>query len=97
MRIKSSPKTSGVVPSRAVEPGARRRVSVSDDHVELGHKELQAAIRAAEQQASLERQEKLQSLERAIAEGTYRPDPHRLAEEVLRSAVLLARLRALLK
>jgi anti-sigma28 factor (negative regulator of flagellin synthesis) len=77
-----------------VEPGRRRRVE--SDRVEIGRRELQESIRAAEQQATLEREEKLKDLEKAIADGTYRPDPHRLAEEVLRSALLLARLRALL-
>ncbi|MEW5738127.1 MAG: flagellar biosynthesis anti-sigma factor FlgM [Myxococcota bacterium] len=57
---------------------------------------LQADIDRAKLSAGAGRAAQLQALEAAIRNGTFKPSPQQLAEKLLQSAELDARLRALL-
>lgn len=59
-------------------------------------KALQADIDRAKVAAGSGRAAQLQALEAAIRNGTFKPNPSQLAEKLLQSAELDARLRALL-
>jgi flagellar biosynthesis anti-sigma factor FlgM len=80
-------------PSRAMPAergGAGDRVS-TDDSAKLAR-----AVLTASQAASAGRSAKLAAIEAAVRQGTYRPDPQRIAQEILDDAVVAARLQALL-
>jgi negative regulator of flagellin synthesis FlgM len=58
---------------------------------------LSAAVAAATRVAgSASRAEMLQSIEAAVRQGTYSPDPNRIAARILDTAELAARLQAML-
>lgn len=57
---------------------------------------LEADIDQAKVSAGASRAARLQALEAAIRNGTFKPSPQQLAEKLLESAELDARLRALL-
>ncbi len=57
---------------------------------------LAQAIAAASEAAGPRRAARLASIETAVRQGTYRPDPQRIAEEILDDAELAARLQTLL-
>lgn len=66
------------------------RVS-TDDSAKVAAAVAQAAAAAGSARAS-----HLQAIEAAVRQGTYRPDPQRIAQEILDDAELAARLQALL-
>ncbi|MCC6335711.1 MAG: flagellar biosynthesis anti-sigma factor FlgM [Myxococcales bacterium] len=73
------------------------RAKEEKDRVSLERaRELQADIERAKLAASAGRAAQLQALEAAIRNGAFRPSPQQLAEKLLQSAELDARLRALL-
>ena len=73
----------------ATERGAGDRVSTDDSA------KIAAAVAQATKSASAGRSAKLQAIEAAVRQGTYKPDPQRIAQEILDDAVLAARLQAL--
>jgi negative regulator of flagellin synthesis FlgM len=95
VKVKDAGEVKPVQLVKAPEPS--RRVS-SADRVSLGEaaqvKELIAGTRSA---AARDRAEHVAKLERAVRQGTYQPDPQRLAEEIVSAAEIDARLRAMLK
>ena len=76
-------------PSRAEREGDR--VSTDDTA------KVAVAISQASASAGSARAAKLQAIEAAVRQGTYRPDPQRIATQILDDAELAARLQALLK
>jgi negative regulator of flagellin synthesis FlgM len=56
-----------------------------------------AAIGEAMQGAGAGRAERLRAIETAVRQGTYRPDPQRIAQQILNEAELAAKVQALLK
>lgn len=58
---------------------------------------LQAALSAVQRNISLSRNAKLEAIEAAVRQGTYRPDPGRIAQEILNDAEITAALQALLQ
>ena len=58
--------------------------------------QVDISVSSAVEVAGSQRAERLRDLEAAIRGGTYKPDPNRIAEEILRDAELNARLKALL-
>jgi negative regulator of flagellin synthesis FlgM len=56
---------------------------------------VEVALAAARENAGSARAAKLQAIESAVRQGTYRPDPRRIAQEILDDAELAARLQAL--
>jgi negative regulator of flagellin synthesis FlgM len=61
-----------------------------------GSAKVAAAIAAASQGAGAGRAARLQSIEAAVKNGTYKPDPQRIAQQILDEAELAAKLQALL-
>jgi negative regulator of flagellin synthesis FlgM len=74
-----------------VEPPAEDKVSVSNA------KNLDEAISTAQVSASASRTQVVQALANAVRQGTYKPDPQRIAQQILEDAELIARLQALFK
>lgn len=58
---------------------------------------LAAAIAAIRSQASAARAAQLQTIETAVRQGTYRPDPARIAQQILQDAEISATFQAMLK
>jgi negative regulator of flagellin synthesis FlgM len=73
----------------SVREGSGDRVSTDDSA------KVAAAIAQASKGASANRSAKLRSIEAAVRQGTYRPDPQRIAQAILGEAELAARLQAL--
>ncbi len=74
---------------RAGGPEGRDRVSTDDSN------RVASAVEQASQGAGAARAAKLQDIEAAVRDGTYRPDPQRIAQQILDDAELAARLQAL--
>lgn len=95
MKVKGTKNVDSV---KATQPVAGERRSTVRDRVSTGASaRLEAAVAEAQRQAGLERAARLEALEAAVKSGIYRPDPQRIAQEILYSAELAARLRAMLK
>jgi negative regulator of flagellin synthesis FlgM len=76
---------------------APARAREEQDRVSLERtKALEADLAQAKASAGASRAAQLQALEAAIRNGTFKPSPQQLAEKLLQSAELDARLRALL-
>jgi negative regulator of flagellin synthesis FlgM len=67
------------------------RVSTTDSA------KVATAVAQASASAGSARSSKLKAIEAAVRQGTYRPDPQRIAEQILDDAELAARLQALFK
>jgi negative regulator of flagellin synthesis FlgM len=80
----------GRAPAAAERDDAGDRVSTEES------KKVAAAVAAASKGAALERSAKLSAIEAAVRQGTYKPDPQRIAQEILDDAELAARLQTLL-
>ncbi len=81
-------------PTRAAAPVREAR----GDRVSTGESaKIAAAIAQASQTATAGRSAKLQAIETAVRQGTYKPDPQRIAQEILDEAELAARLQALFR
>jgi negative regulator of flagellin synthesis FlgM len=65
------------------------RVSTTDSE------KIAQVVQQASQTASAGRSARLQAIENAVRQGTYRPDPARIAQQILDDAELAARLQAL--
>ena len=97
MKITDTSQVKALSPSKLPEPGrapaAPRdpgdRVSTDDSA------KIAAAVAQASRSATAGRSVKLRSIEAAVRQGTYRPDPQRIAQEILNDAELAARLQAI--
>jgi negative regulator of flagellin synthesis FlgM len=58
---------------------------------------LAAAISAIRSHATAARSVQLQAIETAVRQGTYRPDPARIAQQILQDAEISAAFQAMLK
>lgn len=98
MKITDASQIKALSPTQPPEPG-RAPATVRDDpsdRVSTGESaKIAATIAQASQTASAGRSAKLQAIETAVRQGTYRPDPQRIAQEILDEAELAARLQAL--
>ena len=83
------PATSSRQPVTATPPETADRVSTEDTA------RLTAAMATASEGAGTARAAKLADIEQAVRQGTYRPDPQQIAEQILDDAELAARLQAL--
>jgi negative regulator of flagellin synthesis FlgM len=97
MKVTEISNISALVPAKPAEPtrapsprgGSEDRVSTRDSA------RIAEAVSQANQATAAARPAKLKSIEAAVRQGTYRPDPQRIAEEILDDAELAARLQAL--
>jgi negative regulator of flagellin synthesis FlgM len=100
MKVKDASELRGIEVNRPAEPkkGPERASSAKSDKVSTGAKaQLEAAINASRQAAGSERTLKLESIEAAIRQGAFKPDPQRIAARILDDAELTAKLQALMK
>ncbi|ACG73736.1 putative anti-sigma-28 factor, FlgM [Anaeromyxobacter sp. K] len=58
---------------------------------------LEAAAATARAGAAQDRAVRLEAIEAAVKQGTFRPDPQRIAQRILEDAELTAQLRAMLE
>lgn len=56
-----------------------------------------SAIADASRRAGTSRAARLQAIEAAVRQGVYRPDPQRIAQQILNEAEIAAKVQALLK
>jgi negative regulator of flagellin synthesis FlgM len=98
MKVTDTSQIKALAPGKAPEPartpalerGAADRVSTDDTA------RVAAAVAQAAQHASAGRSAKLAAIEAAVRQGTYKPDPQHIAQQILDDAELAARLQALL-
>lgn len=97
MKVTDTSQIKALSPGKPVEPsrpasesgGVADRVSTDEsDRVAM-------AISAASQAAGAGRAAKLAAIEAAVRQGTYKPDPQQIAQEILDDAELAARLQVL--
>lgn len=98
MKVTDVSQIKALAPSTLPEPG-RTPAAAREDQVDRvstdDSAKIAAAIAAAGQATSAGRSAKLQAIETAVRQGTYRPDPQRIAQQILDEAELAARLQAL--
>ena len=90
---------SGVKPPRKVEQPTQepKREGEPTDRVSTQQQQRLDEVRRAAQQAGDQQHEaRLRELEQQIKLGTYKPDPRRIAEEILQAAQLQAQVAAML-
>jgi negative regulator of flagellin synthesis FlgM len=95
MKVTDTSQIKALAPGKPPEPsktpagerGAADRVSTDDSA------RMAAAVAQAAQHASGARGAKLAAIEAAVRQGTYKPDPHQIAQQILDDAELAARLQ----
>jgi negative regulator of flagellin synthesis FlgM len=99
MKVMDTSQIKALAPGKAPEPakpaperaGAADRVSTEDSA------KVAAAVAAASQGAGAARGAKLAAIEAAVRQGTYKPNPQRIAQQILDDAELAARLQMMLR
>ncbi len=98
MKVTDASQIKALAPDKPLEPG-RKPASVregSGDRVSTDDSaKVAAAVAQASKTANAGRSAKLQAIEAAVRQGTYKPDPQRIAQEILNEAEVAARLQAL--
>lgn len=79
----------------ASKPSSSDRPDTADRVSTEASASVAAAVAEASSAAPAAREAKLQAIAAAVKGGTYRPDPQRIAQEILDDAELAARLHAL--
>ena len=98
MKVIDASQIRALAPEKLPEIGRPSRVAREGDRVSTDDTaKVAAAISQASASASSAHAAKLQAIEAAVRQGTYRPDPQRIANQILDDAELAARLQALLK
>lgn len=99
MKVKDASEIRRVETSRAQE--SRRTpaaASTVDDKVSTDDRaKVEEAVAAARDAAGDARAVRLDAIEAAIRQGTFKPDPHRIAQRILDEAAITAVLQAMLK
>jgi negative regulator of flagellin synthesis FlgM len=97
MKVQESSPISALPGSAAETTREPREASRAADRVSTAQTErVAAAIAEASQAAGAGRAARLRNIEAAVQSGAYRPDPQRIAQEILAEAELAARLQVLL-
>ncbi len=99
MKVKDTSEIRAVDANRTPEskrPQAARP-QASDTVTTESKAELEAAVAAARQAVGQNRAARLEAIEAAVRNGSYRPDPQRIAQQILDDAELSAVLQSLLK
>jgi negative regulator of flagellin synthesis FlgM len=97
MKVTETSQIRALAPSKPVEPGRATSAEheTSDRVTTADSARLQAAIAAASKGSGASRMARLQEIESAVRQGSYTPDPQRIADQILDEAELAARLQAL--
>jgi len=74
-----------------------RELEVEDKVTVSEATDIAATVSSAQLAASADRSQVVQALAVAVRQGNYKPDPQRIAQQILEDAELIARLQALLK
>jgi len=85
--------------NRQAEAGRAQKPEVRDTEDRVSTEEsarVAAAVAAAKRHGGGARAEMLQAIEASVRQGTYRPDPSRIAQRILDEAELAARLQLLM-
>lgn len=94
MKISSTKDTASLTTAR---PVADREARMSlRDRISVDQDRLEKIALVAREAASQQRAAMLSDLEAAVRNGTYKPDPKRIAKEMLRSAEVTKQLQAML-
>jgi len=85
-------------PVDAQKPSAAATTAAQPDKVTTEETaRLSQAVEAVRAQVGAGQSAKLAAIENAVRQGTYRPDPARIAEQILQDAEVSASLQAMLK
>ncbi len=98
MKVTDASQIRALNPAKPIEPGrtASAEPGGTADRVSTSESaKIDAAIAEASRNAGTARTERLAAIEAAVKQGTYKPDPARIAQEILDDAELAARLQAL--
>jgi negative regulator of flagellin synthesis FlgM len=98
MKVTDASQIRALTPGKPAEPGrtpAAERGDAGDRVSTDDSKKIAAAIDAASKGVGAARAAKLEAIEAAVRQGTYTPDPQRIAEQILDEAELAARLQAI--
>jgi negative regulator of flagellin synthesis FlgM len=98
MKVTDTSRIRALAPEKAVEPGrttAAERDDVGDRVSTDDSSRMAVAVAAASRAAGAGRAADLASIEAAVRQGTYKPDPQRIAQQILNDAELAARLQAI--
>jgi len=100
MKVKDASELRGIEANRPAEPkkAPAKTTSSTTDKVSTEVKaQVEAAANAARQVLGNGRAVQLEAIEAAVRQGTFKPDPSRIAQRILDEAELTATLQALLK
>ncbi len=101
MKVTDASQIRALDPNRQADLARARKseqTEAQDKVTTAGSDRVAAAVVAATQGASsASRAEILQAVEAAVRQGTYTPDPARIAQQILDEAEVTARLQALLQ
>ncbi len=98
MRVTDASQIKALTPGKTPEVGRTAAAERGETGERVSTDEsarVAAAVADASVSAGTGRAAKLQAIEAAVRQGTYRPDPARIAQEILDDAELAARLQAL--
>ena len=95
MKVRDASQIKAVQPTAS--PDAPRQAKERRDRVTTAATEkVASAIADAAHGAGAARAARLQSIEALVRQGVYRPDPQRIAQQILNEAEITARIQALL-
>jgi negative regulator of flagellin synthesis FlgM len=98
MKVTDISQIKALAPTKPPEPTRAPTARDATDRVSTEESaKIAQAVAQASQSAAAGRSAKLQAIEAAVRQGTYRPDPQRIAQEILDDAELAARLQALFR
>jgi negative regulator of flagellin synthesis FlgM len=99
MKVTDASQIKALAPDRLPESGRSppARGEVGDRVSTEDSAKIAEVIRQASLSANAGRAAKLQAIETAVRQGTYRPDPQRIAQQILDDAEVAARLQAMFR
>jgi negative regulator of flagellin synthesis FlgM len=98
MKVIDASQIRALAPAKLPDIGRPSPVEREGDRVSTEDTaKVAVAVSQASASAGSARAANLQAIEVAVRQGTYRPDPQRIAEQILDDAELAARLQALFK
>jgi negative regulator of flagellin synthesis FlgM len=99
MKVRDASQIKAVQPSPGTDAAreARDRRERSDRVSTSETGKVASAVAEAAQGAGVTRAARLRQIEAAVRQGVYRPDPQRIAQQILNEAEIAAKLQALLR
>ena len=99
MKVRDASQIKAVQPAAAHEAprDARERRERADRVSTAETEKVASALADAAQGAGAARAARLRHIEAAVRQGVYRPDPQRIAQQILNEAEIAAKVQALLK